>query len=231
MTLKKIFAALALAATLTPFAGAHAATISFSNSKATATTNWNDVLTFGKFDTTLGTLTSIQFELDGAILGSGSAESLDAAFSNVSLSLGALLGLTRPDGSTLVIAKPVFTQNFGFSAFDGAIDFGGTSGGRTGTVSATGSNSFVSFNANDFSLFSALGGGNINLGLSATGSSSGSGAGNLITQFSTAASGDVRVIYNYTAATSNVPEPASLATLLAGLGLMGVVRRRAAKKK
>ena len=227
--MKKIFAALAIAAALTPFTSAQAATISFSDSKAMATTNWTDVLSFSKFDTSLGTLTSIKFDLSGAVQGSGNAESLDAAASDVSLSLGALLGLTRPDGSTLVVTNPLFSQVFNFSAFDGSINFGGTSGGSTGTVSANGANFFVSSSASDFSLFSALGGGTINLGLNAVGNSSGTGAGNLVTQFNTAAAGNVVVTYTYTSA-SVVPEPATLATLIAGLGLMGAVRRRSKKQ-
>lgn len=227
--MKKIFAALAIAAALTPFTSAQAATISFSDSKAMATTNWTDVLSFSKFDTSLGTLTSIKFDLSGAVQGSGNAESLDAAASDVSLSLGALLGLTRPDGSTLVVTNPLFSQVFNFSAFDGSINFGGTSGGSTGTVSANGANFFVSSSASDFSLFSALGGGTINLGLNAVGNSSGTGAGNLVTQFNTAAAGNVVVTYTYSSA-SVVPEPATLATLLAGLGLMGAVRRRSKKQ-
>lgn len=226
--MKKIFAALAIAAALTPFTSAQASTISFSNSKSIAITNWTDALSFGKFDTSLGTLTSIKFDLSGMVQGSGNAESQDAAASTVTLSLGALLGLTRPDGSTLVVTNPLFSQVFEFSAYDGSINFSGTSGGSTGTVSANGSNSFVSSNASDFSLFSALGGGTINLGLNAVGNSSGTGAGNLLTQFNTAASGNVLVTYTYTP-TGEVPEPATLATLIAGLGLMGAVRRRAKK--
>lgn len=226
--MKKIIAALAVAAALSPFTAAQASTISFSNSKSIATTNWTDALNFGKFDSSLGTLTSIKFDLSGLVQGSGDAESRDAAASTVTLSLGALLGLTRPDGSTLVVTNPLFSQIFEFGSFDGAIDFGGTSGGGTGVVSATGSNSFVSSNASDFALFSALGGGNISLGLNAIGASTGTGAGNLLTQFNTSASGNVVVTYTFTP-TGEVPEPATLATLIAGLGLMGAVRRRAKK--
>ena len=223
--MKKTFAALAAAAAFLPFASAQAGTLSYADSVALTTTNWANTLSFSKFDTSLGALTSIRFDLSGVVQGIGNAESLDSSASTVTLSLGSLLGLTRPDNSVLVVTNPVFSQTFNFSAFDNAINFAGTSGGSTGAVSATGANFFVSSSASDFALFSALGGGTINLGLNAVGASSGNGSGNLMTQFNTAASGKAKVTYTYTP-TATVPEPASLALIAGGLGLLGAARRR-----
>jgi hypothetical protein len=227
--MKKTFAALAIAAALIPFSSAQAATISYSDSKDMTTTNWTDVLSFAKFDTSLGTLTSVKFDLSGMVQGNGAAESTDSASSTVTLSLGSLLSLTRPDNSLLVVTNPVFSQIFNFTAFDGTFNFGGTSGGSTGSVTASGANSFVSTSAADFALFSALGGGTINLGLGAIGASSGSGSGNLITQFNTAAAGVAKVTYTYTP-TVEVPEPASLGLIFGGLAMLAATRRRAGKQ-
>lgn len=229
--MKKTFAALALTAALLPFTSAHAGTISYTATKDLTTTNWLDSLSFKKFDTALGKLTSITFDLTGMVEGTGQAESKDTAESSVILSLESALTLMRPNGSKLVVSNPVFEKIFNFTAFDGVEDYSGTSGGSTGTVSAEATESFTSATSADMALFSALGGGDIVLGLRAVGKSSGSGSGNLITQFNTFAAGKAVVTYTYTPTpTVNVPEPATIATFLLGLGLAGAARRRAGKK-
>ena len=183
-------------------------------------------MSFAKFDTSLGALTSIVFNLKGTVEGIGRAESEDNAASTVTLNLGSLLTLTRPDRSTLVVANPVFTRIFDFTAFDGDVDYAGTSGGSTGRQSSTASESFASRSHADFNLFS--GPGSIMLNLKAVGASSAEGAGNLDTKFQTFASGSGTVTYNYT--DSAIPEPASLGIMGLGLGILALTRRRRAVK-
>lgn len=229
--MKKSFFALAAAGLFSVGAVSQAQaatqTVTFTQARAVGATNWNDILGVGKFDSNLGTLTSIKFGLTGLVQGVGKAESLDAAASDVTLNLAALLTLTRPDASTLTVANPLFSQQFSLSAFDGSIDFAGTSGASTGSRSSNGYGAFSSNSSSDFALFSAAGGGLINLGLKAIGSSSATGSGNLVSQFQTAAAGDVSVTYEYVSA---VPEPDTYLMLLTGLALAGVMARRKSAK-
>lgn len=228
INLKKTFAALALAAALFPIAGAQAAVISFNNSIGVTETDWSEVLRFNKFDTKLGTLNSIKFDLSGVVSGAGFAENRGSSATKVTLTLGSTIELTRPDGTTLVVANPVFDQIYSLGRYDRVLDFAGTSGIHTGEVQASRAESFLSSSASDFALFS--GKGFIELGLSALGTSFAKGPGNVTTGFDTFASGAVQVSYDYTPF-AEVPEPATLATLLAGLGLIGAVRRRRSGKQ
>lgn len=204
-------------------ASANAGTITYTASKGTTATNWTDTLSFSKFDSSLGTLTSITFYLSGIVNGVAKAESQDGSPTLIELSLSASLKLTRPDATTLVTTLPGIDVAWDATSYDGATDYAGTSGVSYLNLSAAASNSVISSSASDLALFT--GPGTINLGVAAKGTSNGSGGGNLFTQFITNASALAKVTYTY-AEPTNVPEPASLALIAGGFGLMGVARRR-----
>ena len=225
--MKKSLFAVALTGLLAFAASAQAATVSFSVDRPLGLTDWSDSLALNKFDTSLGHLTSISITLNGTVSGIGRAESLDDDISNVQLSLASTVTLHRPDSSTLVVANPLFTQNFALDGFDGTIDFAGASGGSTGLRSASASNAFTSTSASDFALFSAHGGGLIHLGIGALGSSDATGSGNLVTSFQTSAGARATVTYNY----APVPEPETYAMMLTGLGLLAFASRRRTANK
>lgn len=163
-------------------------------------TNWISSLTFPKFDPAVGHLVGIDFTLSASELGSIKVESLDAAPSVVTTNLQAKITLQRPDLSTIVIALPTATFVDNLAIFDGTIDFAGASGATHANITASNSASFSSPPpASDLVLFQGPGfaPGTITLPVKAEGTSSGSGAGNLVQIFNTSADASCTVCYRY----------------------------------
>lgn len=185
-----------------------------------ATTNWSTSLVLPQWDPALFpgyTLTGVSFALNGHVSGDAKFESLDGSPATINMSLQSTITLTDPLSNVLATIIPVANTSDSATAFDGTIDFGGTSGksylGLSGSDSDTGASAPLPL---------YIGNSTISLPVSATGTSFGSGAGNLTTIFSTSADADASVTYYY----EPVPEPASLG-LLAAAGLLGLRRRRA----
>jgi len=161
-----------------------------------ASTNWNTAINVPKHDMAEGCLDSVCVELVGHVEGSAAFESQDAAPAAIAMDLAATLTLQRPDLSTLVTTIPVASTIDSVTSFDGVIDFGGTSGKTYAALSGDQTEDSCSSSPADLLLFTGVG--NIGLPVDASGTSSGSGAGNLILQFSTSASATARVTYHWT---------------------------------
>ena len=196
-SLRKVFVCLmvlvssvALSATL-----GYAYTVSHCVSVPLASTNWNTTISIPKFTGDCECLQSVCFQLCGHVEGTAKFESMDASATTVAMNLQSTITLSRPDLSPLVVVIPLANTSDNVTAFDGTIDFGGTSGRTYGGLSGDDIDSMCSTAPADFALF--CGTGNIDLPIGALGTSYGSGAGNLILQFSTSASANATVTYTY----------------------------------
>jgi hypothetical protein len=182
-------------------------------------TNWADDLSIDLFDPSLGELCEVKITLQGDVEGTASYESLDAGPTTVNLDLQATIELFRPDNSSIVAVIPLANVSDNATAFDSIIDFDGSSGNTFSDLAGNAMDMVVLTDQSDLDLFTGLG--SILLPVNATGQSNGSGAGNLITQFTTNASAGIEVKYTY-----KIPEPTSVVMLaLGGLGLIGIRRR------
>ena len=210
---------------------ASAAVLEYDATITDRTTNFNQTVSLGLFDTLGGTrtLTSVEFSVDGTVSGLAKAESLDATATTIQTSLSAVLSLSDASSNVLVSAIPSVSNTFAASSFDGSIDFAGTSG-----ISYTGltANSFASASYTDsVTLASFTGTGSMDFIFGTVAAANATGAGNIVSQFNSSASGLVKVIYTFTEMNTpvGVSAPGHLAFL--GLGLLGFAGLRNARNK
>lgn len=202
-TLSTLFTAILV---LSAVGVATAGTVTHSATVPLAATNWSTTMTFPQFDPADGCLDSLCVSLGGHVQGLAKFESLDGATTTVTMNLQSTLTLRRPDGSTLVVTIPLAETSDEVTAFDGTIDFAGTSGKTYSDLSGDRTEGACFSDAFDLSLFTGTG--SIALPVEAVGSSFGSGAGNLILQFNTSASSGAQVTYYY----SDCPTPTGKTT-------------------
>lgn len=160
----------------------------------TTATDWTQSLTVPQFDPSLGTLTSIDIVNAGTFTSSIKVESLDGGSSNIVATVSGSLTLTGTGVSGLVSTSSA-NKSFTASAFDGTIDFGGTSGHDFGSPNTSGTNTLTI--SDPASLAAYIGGGNMTFSDVAHATSSASGAGNLLTQIGTTANAQLSVVYHY----------------------------------
>lgn len=159
-------------------------------------------LDFPKFDVKDQCLTSVCVTLDGFEFGFVGMENSEAFPKTLTSVFTAKLSLLRPDLSPLAAVQPLVNTSDPVTAFDGLVDYAGTSGLTITGLAATAADSLCLTNATDLALFSGTG----TVGLPVT-------ALNLCTQtganswtFAIQTSAVVKVTYNYVdCATPAVP--------------------------
>ena len=193
------------------------------------------LLSIEKFDGSLGTLKNVTIGFDGQIVGNAQVESLDAQAQTLTFTLGGTLKLLGDD----VLDNPLFEEtvsasdSFLATAFDGNINFGGTSGQSfTGlTATQSGQNFYDDQDVLDF--FTGVG--NAEFLFSAETNSNVTGAANIASIISTQAGASVTVKYEYEDFggdfdSESTPEP----SVMLGLGLFagaGILSKKKLAKK
>jgi hypothetical protein len=151
--------------------------------------------TVAQFDSNLGTLTSVDIISMASVTDQIRTENQDAAPHTLVGTVSGTVTTTGPGVSGLIV-NTTDTVSFNASAFDGTIDFAGTSGHDFGLRTQTQTQTQTI--TNPASLAAYTGTGNVTF-TQATDSLSGvSGSGNVINSISTTAGGMVTVVYHYT---------------------------------
>jgi hypothetical protein len=196
---------------------AFAGVISYSTTIATSAVSFSQSLSLQKFDTSLGTLTGVTLGLTNNATANVDVANFTAfsqAFINATAAIP--VTLTGPDGS--FVSATATAGPFNNTAAPGLNAFSG--------LTATNSNTFSVLPAN-WSSYEGLGFATAAFIASATtGVFSGSSVPGVFFGGSANAGGTATVTYTYT--TSEVPEPATMAILGAGLLGLGTARRRRA---
>ncbi len=183
-----------------------------------------------KFDSSLGTLTSIDFTFNGTVAGDKKMESQDATATNGNiLTLSASFNIDDPLAAGNLLFASAQDQTFhNLGAFDGTVDFGGASGVTVSGVSASDSDSFTDTSAGGLAHFTGTG--NVDLNGNFIGTSFASGPSSVQSEFTALGYADLEVVYNYTEAPEgSVPfgfDPMIGLSILGAVGGYEVRRRR-----
>lgn len=166
------------------------------------TTDYVQMGTINKFDPSLGTLTSVQVIYEAEMSTQMKVENLDNIDQSVTTTVNGNNKLQIGTAADIDVGVSI-AQTKQFSAYDGAMDFTGTSGADSGLKTADNSKSTTITDPAILSQFVGIG--SIPLTANATATWNSTGSGNLATVINTTATSKARIIYTYTPSTGLRP--------------------------
>jgi hypothetical protein len=222
---KLLVAALALASAGV-FTSAEAAIVTYTQHTDLTATPWDKDFTFNKFDTAQGTLVSVRFDLSGAVGGTYSFMNATGANADVTVTSSGTISLSSTDLGTFLAVNPTYSNTFTVApnlVFNGVSFVGTPMTGQAVGASTAISSYLIDTSSASLALFKTTTGGTYTTHVDAIGSY-GVGTSPVFASFTQGDLADVAVTYTFE--TNDVPEPASLALIAGGFGLMGAARRR-----
>lgn len=199
----------------------NAQSITYSDSVSLQSTDWTGLVEIPQFDPSLGTLERIDFKLRAIVESTSQFENLGNNPITVTLLLQTNVELQRPDNSLIVDALAHVFHNESVVEYDGLMDFSGASGSTFQDQIEITHVLLLPPSGSDLALFTGLG--DLFLPVKANVSSSATASGDVILGYTTQASAEIDITYNYLA----IPEPNTLVLALTGLvGLKMVSKSR-----
>ena len=165
-------------------------------------TNWTATQSVPQFDPSLGTLTSVEIDNADPITNAIKVENLDTAPATIHATVTGGLTLSGPSVPGLNVALSA-DQTFDASAFDGTIDFGGSSGKTFAPQTINGTTSTVLTSAIDLAKYTGTG--TVSFTEAAQASATATGSANLLVEVNTSAAAKVTIIYHYTPSNQLTP--------------------------
>lgn len=173
--------------------------VSYTSTIVEEATNWTHVMDLQRFDPALGSLQTVAIRIEQTVRGRVRIESTDATPAVVQSDFESFLAVVLPDGNAMQMPIPMANYQDTFTAFDGTVDFAGTSGITHQEIVLTQALDHPLPPSIDETDYMGPPGapGFLPLSMTALGLSAASGAGNVITEFALRASATITITYGF----------------------------------